>query len=120
MTTLIDDRAAGKVRTSQNLAGLYNHARRVARREGLPLSCSIEVVSVEWPKAKSQGWAANVRVTYAGRHGSKNPPDTGVSHFADLSIARAWAKSFAAKRGGNFFDLTLTTPKPAVLEGPSR
>lgn len=115
MTTLIVDQASGKLRTSQNLAGLYNHARRVARREGLPLSCSVESVSLESPQVP--GRAALVRVIYAVRPGSKNQRDTGTSHFSDITIARAWSESFARKRGGEFVDMTLTTSQPAIPPG---
>lgn len=100
----INDYRDDKVRKSRNLAGLYAHARRIAKRAALPLCMTVRQVEVT-PIAVGS-YRAHVVVYYAGAghpwaasKGEKG--DVGQTCFADLSIARDWARTFATKRGGS-------------------
>lgn len=93
MSVTITDHTTGKVRTSLNLRGLYDHARRVAQRRDEPLFMSVSVVEV----TKAPDGGALVTVEY-------QDGDEGHAKFASYSIARQWAQTFADKRGGELKD----------------
>ena len=103
----VNDYRADKVRKSDNLRGLYDHARRVARRASVPLSMTVrkvDVVNLDIPGGTSP--RAHVTVFYTDSHGEIG--DVGQSCFADRGIARQWGSDFARKRGGTFRDMNAS------------
>lgn len=99
----VNDYQTGKVHKSQNLAGLYDHARRIAKRAGIPLCVTVRRVDVTPIEVGSK--RAHVAVYYAFKGGAEDrgeKGDVGQACFASLSIATDWARRFAMRRGGVF------------------
>ena len=93
----INDYKANKTRRSHNLRGLYDHARRIARRDGRPLCTTVDRVEVRQLYVQGQFKYA-VEVYYRGG-------DVGAATFLDRSIALRWSDRFAANRGGKLINL---------------
>lgn len=89
----INDATTGTVRTSRNLRGLYDHARRVARRMARPLCASVRRAEVV--PLRGANYRGHVTIHYAD-------DSVGQALFNDFSIAVRWAETFALKRGGTF------------------
>lgn len=88
--TTINDARTGKTRRSENLRGLVDHARRQPGR-GFYWPRVVAVL-VEQMSSEAN-YAAHVTVKY---------PDGSIGQacFADVTIAKRWARRFAESRGG--------------------
>lgn len=97
----INDYTANKVRKSQNLRGLYDHARRIAKRSAIPLMLTVRKVEV----SPLPHGGAHVTIYYADGNtwNTREAGDVGQVLFADKGIAQEWGKRFAARRGGTFY-----------------